>query len=92
MTETQALQALAALAQATRLRAFRELVLSFHLKELSQAGLVSSERAGRHFVYRAEFASMNDLLAYLTAHCCQGQPCELSTVACECEDLPSSAH
>ena len=66
--------------------------LSFHLKELSQAGLISSEREGRHFVYRAEFASMNDLLAYLTAHCCQGQPCELSTVACECEDLPSSAH
>ena len=41
--------------------------------ELSHAGLISSERDGRHLVYRAEFASMNDLLAYLTAHCCQGR-------------------
>lgn len=111
MTETQALQALAALAQATRLRVFRELVgagpaglhpgqlsevlacsptaLSFHLKELSRAGLVSSERDGRHCVYRAEFPSMNGLLAYLTAHCCQGQPCEaLSVVARDCEEAP----
>jgi DNA-binding transcriptional ArsR family regulator len=60
--------------------------LSFHLKELSLAGLVSSERDGRHFVYRAEFTSMNDLLAYLTAHCCQGQTCDaLSVVSCACE-------
>lgn len=111
MTETQALQALAALAQATRLRVFRELVgagpaglhpgqltevlacsptaLSFHLKELSRAGLVSSERDGRHCVYRAEFASMNGLLAYLTAHCCQGQPCDaLNAVAHDCEEAP----
>jgi ArsR family transcriptional regulator, arsenate/arsenite/antimonite-responsive transcriptional repressor len=56
--------------------------LSFHLKELSQAGLVSSEREGRHLVYRAAFAHMNDLLAYLTEHCCQGQPCELAAAAC----------
>ncbi len=60
--------------------------LSFHLKELSQAGLVSSEREGRHLVYRAAFDSMNDLLAYLTAHCCQGQPCELTTTTCGCDE------
>ncbi|WP_374256561.1 ArsR/SmtB family transcription factor [Aquabacterium sp.] len=49
--------------------------LSFHLKELTHAGLVSQERDGRHLVYRAAFARMNGLLHYLTEHCCQGQPC-----------------
>lgn len=49
--------------------------LSFHLKELMHAGLVSQERDGRHLIYRAAFAHMNGLLAYLTEHCCQGQAC-----------------
>ncbi len=49
--------------------------LSFHLKELMHAGLVSQERDGRHLIYRAAFAHMNELLGYLTEHCCQGQPC-----------------
>ena len=49
--------------------------LSFHLKELMHAALVSQERDGRHLIYRASFAHMNDLLGYLTEHCCQGQPC-----------------
>jgi ArsR family transcriptional regulator len=49
--------------------------LSFHLKELSQAGLVSSEARGRHLIYRAEFARMNALLAYLTEQCCHGEGC-----------------
>jgi DNA-binding transcriptional ArsR family regulator len=66
--------------------------LSFHLKELSQAGLVSSEREGRHLVYRAAFLHMNDVLAYLTAHCCQGQPCELTAATCasaiKSQDIP----
>jgi DNA-binding transcriptional ArsR family regulator len=51
--------------------------LSFHLKELAQADLVNAEPRGRHLIYRARFASMNNLLAYLTAHCCAGEPCEL---------------
>lgn len=50
--------------------------LSFHLKELMHASLVSQQRDGRHLIYRAAFAHMNDLLGYLTQHCCQGQPCE----------------
>lgn len=49
--------------------------LSFHLKELMHAGLVSQERDGRHLVYRASFEHMSGLLGYLTEHCCQGQPC-----------------
>jgi ArsR family transcriptional regulator, arsenate/arsenite/antimonite-responsive transcriptional repressor len=51
--------------------------LSFHLKELAQADLVSAEPQGRHLIYRAQLARMNDLIAYLTAHCCAGEPCEL---------------
>jgi ArsR family transcriptional regulator, arsenate/arsenite/antimonite-responsive transcriptional repressor len=49
--------------------------LSFHLKTLSHAGLVSAEASGRNLIYRAEFARMNDLLTYLTQDCCQGQSC-----------------
>lgn len=49
--------------------------LSFHLKELVHANLVSAERDGRNLHYRPALNQMNDLLAYLTAHCCQGQAC-----------------
>ncbi len=58
--------------------------LSFHLKELTHAGLVSSEPQGRHLIYRAEFARINAVLAYLTEHCCQGQACEASNAAACC--------
>ena len=60
--------------------------LSFHLKELTHAGLVSQERQGRNLIYRASFATMNDLLAYLTENCCQGAACATSdaAVACQC--------
>ncbi len=51
--------------------------LSFHLKELMHAGLVTQEREGRNLIYRPSIAQMNDLLAYLTAHCCQGAPCDV---------------
>ena len=53
--------------------------LSFHLKELMHAALVSQERDGRNLIYRASIEQMNALLAYLTAHCCQGSPCEAAT-------------
>ena len=49
--------------------------LSFHLKELMHAGLVTQERDGRHLIYRAAYEHMGDLLAYLTEHCCEGQSC-----------------
>ena len=51
--------------------------LSFHLKELMHADLVTQERDGRNLIYRASFDHMNDLLAYMTAHCCQGEACEV---------------
>jgi DNA-binding transcriptional ArsR family regulator len=50
--------------------------LSFHLKELMHAGLVSQQRDGRNLIYRPSIEQMNALLAYLTAHCCQGTACE----------------
>ncbi len=97
MKESDAVAALAALAQEARLRIFRALVgaapdgltpgvlsamldipsstLSFHLKELIHAGLVSVERDGRSLIYRPAIAQMNALLGYLTDHCCQGRAC-----------------
>ncbi|MES2635257.1 MAG: metalloregulator ArsR/SmtB family transcription factor [Pseudomonadota bacterium] len=60
--------------------------LSFHLKELQRAGLVSQERDGRNLIYRANFEQMNNLLGYLTEHCCQGtscEPCEPAPAACK---------
>lgn len=58
--------------------------LSFHLKELSHAGLISQERQGRNLVYRAAFANMNAVLAYLTRNCCEGQACELVDGSAAC--------
>ena len=107
MEENDILKALAALAQASRLRLFRALVvagqdgltpgvlaaslgmpaatLSFHLHELLQAGLVSQERRGRYLIYRAAYARMNAVLAYLTDNCCQGEPCPVdAAMACDC--------
>jgi DNA-binding transcriptional ArsR family regulator len=49
--------------------------LSFHLKELVHAELVTQERAGRNIVYRAAYDRMSAVLGYLTAHCCQGEEC-----------------
>lgn len=46
--------------------------LSFHLKELAAAGLVTSEQRGRTICYRANFEAMNDLIGYLTENCCAG--------------------
>ncbi len=48
--------------------------VSFHLNQLRHARLVSFRREGRSLIYTAEYAVMNDLLAYLTENCCQGDP------------------
>jgi ArsR family transcriptional regulator, arsenate/arsenite/antimonite-responsive transcriptional repressor len=98
MDEPQAIAALGALAQETRLQLFRMLVtcgpdgmsagniaerlavppssLSFHLQQLTHAGLVTQRRLGRNLFYAAEYGAMNGLLAYLTENCCgQGASC-----------------
>lgn len=92
MKKKDALAALAALAQETRLDVFRRLVqagpdglaaghlaeevetppatLSFHLKELRNAGLVSSQREGRSIRYAPDFGTARALIAYLGENCC----------------------
>jgi ArsR family transcriptional regulator, arsenate/arsenite/antimonite-responsive transcriptional repressor len=97
-----ALDALAGLAQETRLAVFRLLVeqgpeglaagaiaerlglanatLSFHLKELAHAGLVTPNQAGRFIYYSANYATMNGLVAYLTENCCRGATCDVACV------------
>ncbi|MEP6876156.1 MAG: helix-turn-helix domain-containing protein [Burkholderiales bacterium] len=54
--------------------------LSFHLKELTHSGLATQVRESRNLIYRPAIEQMNDLLAYLTAHCCQGEGCEATSV------------
>lgn len=97
MDTKAAIAALAALAQESRLAAYRLLVqagpagmaasriavalgmpassLSFHLKELSHAGLVTARQEGRFIIYTAQFDTMNGLLAFLVENCCGGNPC-----------------
>ena len=99
---TQAVGALAALAQDTRLGIFRLLVeagpeglaagrigaamqlppatLSFHLAQLTRAGIARSRQEGRFVIYCADFQSMNALVGYLTDNCCGGgRSCAPST-------------
>lgn len=98
MQMIDAVGALAALAQESRLAVFRHLVeageagdtpgrlaaklgispstLSFHLKELANAGLVTARSESRFLVYTADFAKMAALMAFLTHNCCKGMPGE----------------
>jgi DNA-binding transcriptional ArsR family regulator len=53
--------------------------LSFHLKELMHANLVSQKKDGRSLIYSANFKTMNTLLGFLTENCCGGNPCSKSS-------------
>lgn len=103
MENSDAVAALAALAQSSRLAVFRTLVelgpdgahpgelaqaldipgntLSFHLKTLSHADLVTSEQSGRFIRYRANFERMQHLIEFLTRNCCGGDPAQCAPVA-----------
>lgn len=103
MNTKDALAALAALAQDSRLAVYRLLVqagpkgvvaskiaeglgippssLSFHLKELTHADLVTSRQDGRFVIYAANYETMNALMGFLTDNCCGGNPCT-PIVAC----------
>ena len=54
--------------------------LSFHLKELAHAGLVTSRQDGRFVIYAARYETMNGLLGFLTENCCGGTPCSPATL------------
>lgn len=97
MEVKDAVAALAALAQESRLQVFRLLVqrgpaglpageigtrvgvpattLSFHLSQLSHAGLVTSRREGRSIIYAADYAGMQTLMDFLLKNCCQDDGC-----------------
>lgn len=92
MKTKTAANALAALAQESRLEIFRLLVrkgtagmaagdlsshfgmppatMSFHLKELSNAGLIVSRRESRSIIYSADYEQMQELLGFLMENCC----------------------
>ncbi len=59
--------------------------LSFHLKELSHAGLVTSQQSGRFIYYAPVIESMNDLIGYLTDHCCSqsDDSCGVAKTSCK---------
>lgn len=59
--------------------------LSFHLKELTHAGLLTPSPDGRRIRYAADFAAMNALIAHLTANCCGGADCALVDQAVACD-------
>jgi DNA-binding transcriptional ArsR family regulator len=52
--------------------------LSFHLKELTHAKLVSARQAGRFIFHSANYRAMNDLIDYLTRNCCGGTTCDIT--------------
>ena len=111
MESTSAVNALAALAQESRLAIYRLLVqtgqeglsagkiseatgippssLSFHLKELAHAELVTSRNESRFVIYSANFDTMSALLAFMTENCCKGHPEECVDL---CQDTSCSSN
>ena len=55
--------------------------LSFHLAQLSRAGLISQRRQHRSLIYSADYEAMNSLVGYLMENCCAGAACG-SEAAC----------
>ena len=51
---------------------------SFHLAQLTNAGLLQSRTEGRFVIYAVDLPRMNAVLAYLTENCCGGAACEVS--------------
>jgi len=105
MEKIDAIAALGALAQESRLEIFRLLVqagpdgipagrigerlglpsatLSFHLKELKQANLVTFRRESRSLIYMAAYPTMKSLMAYLSENCCQGDAAACGIGVCD---------
>lgn len=62
--------------------------LSFHLKELTQANMVTQTRDGRSLIYAANYETMNGLIEFLTANCCGGNPCSVEGATAARLSLP----
>lgn len=60
--------------------------LSFHLKEMTHAGLVTPKQEGRYIIYAADFATMSGLIGFLTENCCSGQRCGIDAHSPEEKD------
>jgi ArsR family transcriptional regulator, arsenate/arsenite/antimonite-responsive transcriptional repressor len=113
MKSADAVTALAALAQESRLAVFRLLVkrgpegftpgdliernlpltpatLSFHLKALHHAGLLNVRREGRFLYYSPNFRHMQDLLGFLTDHCCELADDSCRSAECKPETIEQS--
>jgi len=56
--------------------------LSFHLSHLSRVGLIEGTRESRFIHYSARFDTMDELLAFLTRNCCQGESCLPKSSSC----------
>lgn len=54
--------------------------LSFHLKELAHAELISAQQEGRFIIYSANFTAMQALMGFLSENCCQGESCGLNPI------------
>lgn len=61
--------------------------LSFHLAHLSRVNLITGERESRFIHYSANYATMNDLIAFMTSNCCQGDPCLPETACCDTTEM-----
>ncbi len=48
--------------------------VSFHLKELERAGLVTARRDSRTIIYTAEYDALTGLISFLMEDCCMGRP------------------
>lgn len=58
--------------------------MSFHLAQLTHAGLIAQRRQGRSLIYSADFAAMNALMGYLTENCCGRGSCSEAALAPAC--------
>jgi DNA-binding transcriptional ArsR family regulator len=70
--------------------------VSFHLKELENAGLAASRREGRSIIYRAAYPALSGLIEFLMRDCCQGRaevctPALSALSACVCEPAQGTA-
>jgi DNA-binding transcriptional ArsR family regulator len=64
--------------------------LSFHLAQLSRAGLVRQERRHRSIIYRADYDAMNALVGYLMENCCGGAACAPAAACSPANERPAN--